>query len=113
MTAMSLVADDCRAEVDLENGGRLASLVVAGWELVERTGRDALHWGNYVVAPWTGRLRHGALTWAGHRHDFPLNAPPHALHGLVAERPWTQLDASTVGIELPDLGHGVGASCIG
>jgi aldose 1-epimerase len=102
MTSTWLEADGCRAGIDLEHGGRLASLVVDGWELVERSGRDWIRWGSYVLAPWTGRLRNGVLEWAGQRHEFERNLPPHALHGLVADRPWTPLDASTLAIELPE-----------
>ncbi len=101
-----LEAQDCRAVIDLDHGGRVASLQVSGWELVPRDGKDTIHWGSYIVAPWTGRLRHGRFSYEGHTFEMPLNAPPHALHGLVLDRPWQVLvdgplpSQATIGIEL-------------
>ncbi len=74
-------------------------------ELVPGQGVDTIHWGSYVVAPWTGRLRHGRFSHAGRTFEMPLNAPPHALHGLVMDRRWDVLDDHdpgrvSLGIEL-------------
>ncbi len=95
-----LEADGARAVIDLEHGGRLASLVVQGWELLPRQGRDIYHWGSYVLAPWTGRLRHGRFSHDGRAYQMPLTLPPHALHGLVVDRPWQLQGDGIVGIEL-------------
>lgn len=100
-----LEVEGCRVRIDLERGGRLASLQVFGWELVPGQGVDSIHWGSYVVAPWTGRLRRGCFAHEGRTFEMPLNAPPHALHGLVMDRPWGVLDDRlphqvSLGIEL-------------
>ena len=103
-TLTYLEADGCRAVIDLENGGRLASLVVDGWELLATEGKDVWHWGSFVLAPWTGRLRHGRFGWEGRDYQMPLTLPPHALHGLVVDRPWHLLGPGVVGVELEDPG---------
>jgi aldose 1-epimerase len=103
---LTLETDGCRARIDLEQGGRLASLQLSGWELLPGQGADTIHWGSYVVAPWTGRLRGGRFAHAGRTYEMPLNAPPHALHGLVFDRPWAVLgdrsspDQVALGVEL-------------
>ena len=101
-TLTYLEADGCRATIDLEHGGRLASLIVDGWELLATEGKDIHHWGSFVLAPWTGRLRHGSFAWDGHDYRMPLTMPPHALHGLVVDRPWELLAPGIVGIDLED-----------
>lgn len=100
---LSLIeAGRCRAVIDPEHGGRLASLVIDGWELLPGEGRDVWHWGSFVLAPWTGRMRHGRFAHDGHEYVFPLTAPPHALHGLVVDRPWHIVTPGVVAIELED-----------
>ena len=78
----------------LEAGGRLASLVVDGLELVGRGGPGMFHWGSYVMAPYAGRIRRGGLTWQGRRHQLPVMLGAHAIHGVVLDRPWTLLDSA-------------------
>jgi aldose 1-epimerase len=86
-----------------EEGGRLASLEIDGWQLLVPAGRDIFHWGNFAMAPWVGRLRGGALRFRGSEHRFPLNAPPHALHGLVTDRPWHEDGPGMLSIDLPAI----------
>jgi galactose mutarotase-like enzyme len=45
-----------------------------------------------------GRLRQGRLDFEGREVDLPINATPHALHGLVTERAWqvTAMDEHSV-----------------
>jgi aldose 1-epimerase len=97
---MLLESDGCRVTIDLAHGGRLSALDVDGWALLVRDGVDPYHWGSFPMAPWVGRLRHGALAFGGEEYRFPTNAPPHALHGLVTERPWQPLDDGVLAIEL-------------
>lgn len=82
-------------ELDLETGGRLARVVAAGHELLTDVDRSTLyHWGSYVMAPWAGRIRDGRFQLNGQRHQLPVNWPPHAIHGTVADRPWQVVSAS-------------------
>src|SRR5262245_59596207 len=83
-----LAAGDCAAVIDPGDGGRLASFTVAGHQMLVPHGVDMFHWGSFVMAPWVGRLRNGVLSVNGERHSYPVNAPPHALHGLVTGGAW-------------------------
>ncbi len=91
-----------RATIEPAAGGRLASLVIAGYELLPLEGVDLYHWGSFVLAPWTGRLRDGRFSHAGRDYRMPLTAPPHAIHGLVADIPWQVLGPGLLGVELTD-----------
>src|ERR1700726_1754146 len=93
---ISLTAGPARAEVAPEAGGRVASLVVHGFELLvtESQATAALGrppgpygWGLFPMAPWSGRIGRGHFTFAGHLYQLPINFPPHAIHGTLADRP--------------------------
>ena len=74
--------------IDPERGGRIASLVVDGLELLVTAADTPLGWGCYVMAPFAGRLRQGRFRMNGIEHQLPRNAGPHAIHGTVFDRPW-------------------------
>jgi aldose 1-epimerase len=100
---MTLAADGVQAVVDLEAGGRLASLVIEGWELLVTEGDGPIAWGSYPMVPYAGRVRNGWFTFRGRRFDLPMKLPPHAIHGTVLDRPWARLDDRTITTELgPD-----------
>ncbi len=96
-----LEAAGARAIVDAHNGGRLASVLVAGRELlVTDRERGSMYWGAFPMAPWAGRVRHGRFSFAGREHQLPLGMPPHAIHGVAHDRPWRVVDAATIAIDL-------------
>lgn len=97
---MHLNAPDFVCAVDEASGGRVTSLSVRGAELLVQEGRDAFHWGSFPMAPWVGRLRDGTLCYNGQRYRFPLNSPPHALHGLVTKRRWEITGAGELSVDL-------------
>jgi len=97
-----LRAEGCRAKILPEEGGRLASLEVDGWELLVQGGGELFQWGNFAMAPWVGRLRDGVLRFGGKEHRFPLNAPPDAIHGLVTQLPWTEERPGVTSVNLPE-----------
>ena len=98
-----LEAGDARVVVRPEEGGRLGSLNVAGREVLWTSDPQGLiHWGSYPMAPWAGRVRHGRFTFAGRPHELPLGMPPHAIHGVVFDRPWEVLGPDAIGIELDE-----------
>jgi aldose 1-epimerase len=102
-----LQAGETTAAVDPAAGGRLTSLVIGGQEIVVQHGSDTFHWGSFPMAPWVGRLRHGRLDVDGRTVQLPVNAGPHALHGLVTEQTWTVTRADEHSAELfVELGHG-------
>jgi len=98
---LRLEAAGARATVHPTDGGRLGSVVVGGHELLV-TDRAAgpMQWGSYPMAPWAGRVRHGRFAFAGREHRLPLGLPPHAMHGVVYDRPWRIVDATTIAIDL-------------
>ena len=103
MTAtMQLTADDCTATFDPDDGGRLTSFRVGDHELLVAHGKDVFHSGSFVMAPWVGRLRDARLNYHGARYLFMANSGPHALHGLVTERPWQVTGDGELSIELGD-----------
>lgn len=84
---MRLANEDAVAVVDLD-GGRLASFVVHGHELLVAPTERPTRWGMFPMIPWCGRLPFGLLAFGGHDYDFPLNSPPHANHGRTLLQPW-------------------------
>ena len=85
---MRLIADGCAATFDPADGGRVVSFRAGDRELLLASGKDVFHWGSFGIAPWVGRLRNARLNYEGTQHRFTNNSGPHALHGLVTERPW-------------------------
>ncbi len=85
-----LAADGVSAAVDVGAGCRLASLVVAGRELLVTRDDEPKHWGSYPMAPWPGRTRHGEFSFAGRSYRLPINIESHAIHGTVFDRPWEE-----------------------
>lgn len=99
---MRLTADDCAMTFNPADGGRLTSFLVGDHELLVTQGRDVFHSGSFVMAPWVGRLRDARLDYGGISHRFAANSGPHALHGLVTDRPWRVTRDGELSIE---LGH--------
>jgi aldose 1-epimerase len=95
-----LESGDARLEIDAAAGGRMASLVVAGSELLARTGSGPIYWGCFPSVPYPGRIRDGRFDFDGRPFEVPRNLPPHAAHGTVLDRPWTVLDDCTLTIDL-------------
>ena len=101
--ALILEAAGARLVVRPEEGGRLGSVVVGGRELLVTTDpKGLIYWGAYPMAPWAGRIRHGRFTFDGRRYELPLGMPPHAIHGVVYDRPWSVLSPDTIGVELDE-----------
>jgi len=83
-------------------GGRLASLVVDGLELLVTANDDPIQWGSFPMAPWAGRTRNGMFSFAGLEHHLPLSMPPHAIHGVVHDRPWEVTRDGELAIDLDE-----------
>ncbi|MDP7673677.1 MAG: hypothetical protein QGI31_02425 [Dehalococcoidia bacterium] len=56
--------------------------------------------GSFVMAPWVNRIRDGKLVTPNGVHQIPLNAPPHAIHGLVRESKWQIDSVNDLSIEM-------------
>ena len=90
--SLRLDAGRSSAVIDLEHGGRLASLRIDDRELlvgppVPRDG--SIGWGCFLMAPWPGRLANARLQWRGRTIQLPRNHGRHAIHGLLYGVPWT------------------------
>jgi aldose 1-epimerase len=100
---LRLEAPGVVASIDLAAGGRLASLVVAGRELLVTEGNGPLAWGSFPMAPYAGRVRNGTFSFEGREHHLPIVIEPHALHGTVYEREWEVIGEGTIATDLgPD-----------
>lgn len=97
---LRLAAGDAELEVRPADGGRIASFTVAGRELLVTEGMGPVAWGAYPMAPFAGRVRHGTFGFDGRIHQLPINWPPHAIHGVVFDRPWSVDDDATISIRL-------------
>ncbi len=97
---LRLAAPGVEIVVDLVHGGRIASLVIDGRELLVTGDPDPLRWGSYPMAPYAGRTRHGRFSFGGREYALPLGLPPHAIHGTVMHRAWRRLDGTTIETEL-------------
>ena len=101
-SGLVLEAGDVRATLLPEDGGRVGSLVIGGHEVILGGDPDRMRWGSYPMAPFAGRIRHGRFSFRGRDHQLPLGMPPHAIHGVVWDRPWRVDDATTLSIDLDD-----------
>ena len=85
-----LRSGDATLTIDADRGGRLASLEVAGQQLLigPAPGYGPMHWGAFPMVPWAGRVRRGRFTFAGRVYELPLDMPPHAIHGSAYLQSW-------------------------
>ena len=100
MSDLLLSNDHATATVSTD-GGRLASLVVDGLELLITGGDRPSRWGMFPMIPWCGRLPHGRLRFGGTEYAMPINSPPHANHGRSFLQEWVELEhVSNVAVTL-------------
>ena len=97
---LHLETEGARTDIDLSAGGRLASFVLDGRELLVTADPSTFNWGCYAMVPFAGRLRDGRFPYAGRTWQMPLNMPPHAMHGFVLDRTWRQVDDATIEVDL-------------
>lgn len=101
-----LRAGDAEVTIDHDHGGRLASLVVGGHQLLRDRpdpAGDPTSWGCFPMVPWAGRIRRGRFRFEGRAVELPIDLPPHAIHGTVKTRTWEHTGTGTARCELgPD-----------
>jgi aldose 1-epimerase len=103
MDKLELSAPGVTVVVDLVAGGRLASLVIDGRELLKTTGDDPVRWGSFPMVPYAGRVRDAVLHFNGVDLPLPPRMPPHAIHGTVLDRRWDLVGEATSATDLgPD-----------
>ena len=100
---LDLRAGDVRVVVRPEHGGRMGSVAIGDRDLVVADDpQGPFHWGAYPMAPWAGRIRRGRFTFDGTAHQLQLAPPPHALHGVVFDRPWRVDAPDAISIDLDE-----------
>ncbi|MEM9651536.1 MAG: aldose epimerase [Actinomycetota bacterium] len=100
---MQSSAGTASVSVSAAAGGRLASLIVDGHELLVTDGAgDGLRWGSYPMVPWAGRIRDGRFRFDGREVSLPRNMPPHAIHGVGFTAAWEVIDEMTIRCPLDD-----------
>ena len=80
------------ATIDLD-GGRLASLIIDGHEIMVTEGDRPTRWGSFPMIPWCGRLDHGRFTFGDVEYQMPITSAPHANHGRAHLQMW-ELDGT-------------------
>jgi aldose 1-epimerase len=104
-----------RATVTLapELGGRIASIVVDGRELLV-AGDASSHpmmWGCFPMVPFAGRIRRGRFRYEARSIHLPVNFDPHAIHGTGYDAAWSVQGDGTLVHQFPDTwpfgGHAV------
>ncbi|MFT2017352.1 aldose 1-epimerase [Streptomyces sp. 796.1] len=92
--AVRLVAPGC-AELTIhpDAGCRISSLIINDMEVL----RPGDGYGVFPMVPWCGRIELGqfrsfvagpAAGGGAVRHQMPISAAPHAIHGTVRDQPW-------------------------
>lgn len=103
---MRLDSADASATFCLTRGGRLASLVISGHEVLMTASDDGdFGWGSFPMVPYAGRVVHGRFPFGDVLHHLPRTKPPHAIHGTVWNRPWDVVERDGAGATFEtDLG---------
>lgn len=97
---LRLSSGPAEAEVDVEQGGRVAALSIRNRPLLCSFESGSLQWGTYPMVPWAGRVADGRFDFAGRTHHLPLNLPPHAAHGSACTSAWEVADERTIRLDL-------------
>lgn len=105
---MELVSGPVVVRVVPARGGRVSSIRLFDHELLVGPGdpdEDPRRWGLYLMAPWVGRMSGARFAFGGLEHRLVADEGPHALHGLVLDRPWTVVAANVQSVAMRvDLG---------
>ena len=99
---LTLTSNAATAVVDIEAGGRLASLIVDGVELLVPRNDDPVMWGCYPMVPFAGRIRDGRFAFDGTTYAMPKNFGDHAMHGFGFTSPWHRIEDNTIALEFSD-----------
>ena len=95
-----LAAGPARLEVSPADGGRVTSFQLDGQELIARVDAGPIWWGSYPMVPFAGRIRRGRFSFGGREYTLPLNLGPHAIHGVVFDRPWDDVSGNSMSVRL-------------
>jgi aldose 1-epimerase len=97
---LTLRSNELWCEIKPELGGCIAGMWLGDVPVLRSTRAHELHSvrqsGSYPLVPFSNRIGHGQLQWAGTSHPLVKNFEPeaHAIHGVGWERPWEVLESS-------------------
>ncbi len=113
---VEIAAGECRALVCPAIGGSVARLMWRGTDILRRAPDEAIaqrevrRMGCYPLVPYSNRIGHARLRFAGEEFALRPNFPPepHAIHGVGWRRPWqvAQRSASSLRLELAHVPDG-------
>jgi len=98
----TLTSTAASVTIDPAAGGRVASLVVHGVELLVDREDDPVMWGCYPMVPFAGRVAHGQFSFDGIDIDVPRNFGDHAMHGFGFTSPWQRNPDDSIALTLGD-----------
>ncbi len=109
-----LAAGEWRATLRPEIGGSIASLSVAGLDVLRPmpdAATDPLHSACFPLVPYANRIRGGRFAFGGRSVEMPRNFLPqlHSLHGIGWQRPWRLTERGEAEALLVDEYDGTGA----
>jgi aldose 1-epimerase len=97
---LTLRCGELVCDIKPELGGCIAGLWMGTDAVLRSTPLAALHSvrqaASYPLVPFSNRIAHGQLQWAGTSHPLIKNFEPeaHTIHGVGWERPWTVLEST-------------------
>lgn len=97
---LTLRCKELRCELKPALGGCIAGLWLGSEPVLRSTRAQDLHSvrqsASYPLVPFSNRVGHAQLLWAGTSHPLVKNfePEPHAIHGIGWERPWSVLESS-------------------
>lgn len=100
-SAVELSCDTFRCEIAPDLGGAIAGLWLNDIPVLRSTPARALttarQAGSYPLVPFSNRMAHATLKWAGTSHPLVQNTAdePHSIHGVGWQRPWAVLEADS------------------
>lgn len=96
---ISLASERAIVIIDPDDGGRIVSLVLDGFEIMRdeefNTSKSIFGYGSFPMAPYSGRIRDGKFDFQGKTFQLTdLADAPHALHGTVIYQSWQTVKVS-------------------
>ena len=117
--ALSLAAGAARVELAPETGGAIATFTYRDVDVLRPTPQEARQAGDvrahasYPLVPYSNRIEHARLKFAGRDIELAKNFGdhPHSIHGVGWQRPWRVVarDEATALIALEHAATGVEA----
>lgn len=98
-----LAAADALLEISPQTGGAIASFALRGEPVLRpttadaRAAHDVRRHACYPLIPYSNRIAHARLAFAGRTHELARNfaESPHAIHGIGWQRAWAVASHTT------------------